>query len=112
MTMAADNVLSLATVDGELPEPRERTEVGISLNLPFVASYKDAWEVFREEQVTVEQLVAMRRTDGQARALFRLIVLPIRAALNNATFVPGDVEEGGEEEAEFVQAMLTLPPAA
>ena len=110
--MAADNVLSLATVDGELPEPRERTEVGISLNLPFVASYKDAWEVFREEQVTVEQLVAMRRTDGQARALFRLIVLPIRAALNNATFVPGDVEEGGEEEAEFVQAMLTLPPAA
>lgn len=106
-----DNVLSLATTSEELPTPKEMTEVGISLNLPFVASYKDAWEVFREEQVTVEQLVAMRRTDGQARALYRLIVLPIRAALNNATFTPGDTEEGGEDEAEFAEAMLTLPPA-
>lgn len=107
----ADNVLSLATTSDELPEPQEQAEVGYALNLPFVGSYRDAWEVFREEHVTVEQLVAMRRTDGQARALYRLIVLPIRAALNSATFTPAEGEEGGEEEAEFAEAMLTLPPA-
>jgi hypothetical protein len=51
----------------------------------------------------------MRRTDGQARALYRLITLPIRAALKTATFVPEEGADGGDEEAAFIQDMFTLP---
>ncbi len=57
---------------------------------------------------TVRQLTAMRRLDGQARALFSLLTLPIRGALKDATFVPA---EGGEEEAEFIDKVFNLPPS-
>ena len=71
----------------------------------------DLQEVMREEGEyvgpTVAQLVTMRRMDGQARALFNLLKLPIRAALTNSTFVP---EEGGEAEAEFIKQVFTLAP--
>lgn len=56
---------------------------------------------------TVRQLVAMRRMDGQARALYRLITLPIRAALSTATIVP---EEDGEKEADFIDRVFNTPP--
>lgn len=39
------------------------------------------------EAVPIEQLVEMRRKDGQARALMRLITLPIRAALKDSEWV-------------------------
>src|SRR5690606_26810638 len=46
---------------------------------------------------------------GHARALYRLITLPIRAALQTSTFVPA---EGGEAEAEFIKQVFTTPPGA
>ncbi len=95
--------------NGVVPKPAPDVEVGVSAFLPFVMPYKDAWEALRTEDLTVKQLQAMRRTDGQARALYRLITLPIRAALKTATFVPEDQVEGGEEEAEFIARMFTLP---
>ncbi len=94
---------------GPLPKPRTDVEIGVGPLLPFVMPYQDAWEALREDDVTVKQLIAMRKTDGQARALYRLITLPIRSALRTATFVPEDNVEGGEEEAAFMQQMLTLP---
>lgn len=97
---------------GPLPKPKPEFEVGIGPYLPFVMPYKDAWEALRDEEVSVKQLIAMRKTDGQARALYRLITLPIRSALKTATYVPEDNVEGGEEEAEFIQQMLTLPASA
>jgi hypothetical protein len=96
-------------VNGLSPKPQENVQVGKSAFLPWQMPYKDMWEALKAEDVTVRQLVAMRRTDGQARALYRLITLPIRAALKTATFVPEDNVKGGDKEAAFIQQMFTLP---
>ncbi len=97
---------------GVTPKPAPDIEVGVSAYLPFVVPYRNAWEALRDDEVTVKQLIAMRKTDGQARALYRLITLPIRAALKAATFIPEDNVEGGEDEAAFIQQMFTLPANA
>lgn len=97
------------------PKPTENSvEVGVGLNLPFSAPYRDnhSVEILRVEGFdapTPRQLQAMRRTDGQARALFRLVTFPIRSALKSCKFVP---EDGGEAEAKFIEQMFTLPPSA
>lgn len=102
-----------AKAQGLEPRPRADQEFGVANHLPFATPYQNAWEVLRgsegPDDVTVQQLVAMRQTDGQARALYRLLTLPIRAALKTASFVEGDGEEGGEEEADFIRQMFTLP---
>lgn len=60
---------------------------------------------FEADRPSVRQLSAMRRTDGQARALYRLITLPLRAALEGSKF---NAVDGGEEEAAFINdALLT-----
>lgn len=98
-------------------------EYGVDNSLPFSSPFhavavstkgriqEDLNEVMREDGEeygpTVRQLVAMRRMDGQARALFRLLTLPLRAALNNSEFVADD---DGEEEAEFITTVFTAPP--
>ncbi len=125
MTTLDDEFLELATSDqaavntdksvnpgATLPVPKLNVEVGVSLNLPFGSSYQNSWEVYRDEEVTVKQLIQMRKTDGQARALYRLITLPIRAALKKATFKAADNEDGGDEEAQFIEQMLTLPTSS
>ena len=55
---------------------------------------------------SLSQLQAMRKTDGQVRALYKLLTMPIRAALNDLKVVAA---EGGEAEAEFIENMLKLP---
>lgn len=55
----------------------------------------------------MRQLAEMRRSDGQARALYRLLTMPVRAALREMSVQP---VKGGDEEAEFVHDMLTVPP--
>lgn len=94
---------------GVQPKPRPDFEVGVSAHLPWQTPYQSMWEALHLDDVTVRQLSAMRRTDGQARALYRLITLPIRAALKTATYTPEEGVDGGEEEALFVQQMFTLP---
>ena len=110
---------------GSVPKQEELgIELGVEFNLPFATPYTDGSskkdrenralrELLREEGEelgpTVGQLVAMRRLDGQARALYRLLTLPIRAALSKSTFVPA---EGGEAEAEFIDLQFNLPPAS
>lgn len=99
-------------------------ETGVDANLPFSTPYsarddgtgrtdqeRAALEIAKgegwaDEGPSVRQLVIMRRQDGQARALYRLLTLPIRSALNTATFVPA---EGGEAEAEFIDAVFNTP---
>lgn len=101
------------TMDIPKPTPSEYgDERGVQQQLPFSVAYDDKrWEEFRNEDEsspTVRQLVLMRRTDGQARALYRLLTLPIRSALRTATFVPA---EEGDKEAEFIDQMFNLPAA-
>jgi hypothetical protein len=65
--------------------------------------------VFRDDPVTIRQLIAMRRRDGQARALYRLLTKPLLAALKNADVVPVDGVTGGLEEAQFAKDLLFAP---
>ncbi len=100
------------------PKPSEYGDyVGVDHNLPFSTPWiDDTYELLREEEElvpTVRQLMGMRRTDAQARALYSLLTLPIRSALRGATFVPpADAKSGGTKEAEFISNMFTLPPCA
>lgn len=97
---------------------------GVDDDLPFTTPFRPLWQSTAktpDEELyeilnwndgggpTVRQLVAMRRLDGQARALYRLLTLPIRAALRSSEFVPA---EGGEAEAEFMDKVFTTPPSS
>ena len=91
-------------------------EFGLRQNLPFTTTWtppkgqgETSNELWRPDDDTpsIAQLVEMRRTDGQARALYRLMTLPIRSALKGVTWTPA---EGGEKESEFIEQMFTLPP--
>ena len=90
MSSDDDDRRSRTHLAGTVPQPKPDFEVGVSSFLPLQAPYKNGGKRYESEDITVRQLVAMRRTDGQARALYRLITLPIRAALKTATFVPED----------------------
>lgn len=102
----------MARDDMANPKPRPLIERGFSDFMPFTEPYKGSHQVSKYGEITIDQLVRMRRTDGQARALYRLITLPIRAALQTATFVLSDNVEGGEDEVEFIKQLFTLPPSA
>ncbi len=54
----------------------------------------------------------MRRRDGQARALYRLLSMPILASLQHADVIPVAGETGGDEEAKFCKDLLMLPKSA
>lgn len=100
-------------------------ELGVDANLAFTTPFRpvgtgsskspdeELQEILRAETEdlgpTVRQLTTMRRMDGQARALYRLITLPIRAALSSATFTPAD---GGDAEAEFIDLVFNTAPEA
>jgi hypothetical protein len=95
------------------PPPEENNfAVGVPYFLPFATQYRDSWEVFRDDPVTVRQLVTMRRQDGQARALYRLLTMPILACLAGADVTPVDGQEGGTEEAQFGHDLFFLPKSA
>lgn len=94
-----------------MPQPETEVEVGHSFYLPFLNEFKNSWELPREEEVSVKKLVAMRQSDGQAQALYRLLTRPIQAALKSSTFVPTDTESGGEKEAQFIEKLFMLPPS-
>jgi hypothetical protein len=103
----------------ERPRPPEEAlnfSVGVPYYLPFATPYRlrDSWEIFRlrDDPVTVRQLVTMRRRDGQARALYRLLSKPILASLKHSDVIPVDGEEGGKEEAQHCKDLLFLPPSA
>jgi hypothetical protein len=102
----------MARDDMATPKPRPLIERGFSDFMPFTESYEGSHLVHKRTEVTIEQLTRMRQTDGQARALYRLITLPIRAALQTATFVPAENVEGGNDEAEFIDQLFNLPPNA
>lgn len=102
----------MARDDMATPKPRPLVERGFSDFMPFTEPYEGSHLVSKYSEVSIDQLTKMRQTDGQARALYRLITLPIRAALQTATFVPAGNVEGGEDEAEFIDQLFNLPPNA
>lgn len=106
----SEEIIALAAgQEATIPKPSAEIEIGVSSNLPFSQPYENLWEQRREDEVTIHQLDAMRKTDGQARALYRLITLPLLASLRNCEFVATEDEEGGQEEADFIRQMFMLP---
>lgn len=119
--MAKKNKNSAVSAEADSSSFEFDVETGVDSNLPFSTPYSpgndgtsrsdvDARlsEVVRngyivDEGPSVRQLVTMRRMDGQARALYRLLTLPIRSALHSAAFIPAD---GGEKEAEFIEQVF------
>ena len=93
------------------PDEALNFATGVPYFLPFATPYRDSWEVFRDDPVSVRQLVTMRRRDGQARALYRLLTKPLLSAMKNADVVPADGEVGGVKEAQFCKDLLFAPRA-
>lgn len=94
------------------PPPEEQSfAVGVPYFLPFATQYRDSWEVFRDDPVTVKQLVTMRRQDGQARALYRLLTMPILSCLKGVTVVQPEGVEGGSDEAQHIKDLFFQPPS-
>jgi hypothetical protein len=91
------------------PDEAQNFSVGVPYFLPFSTPYRDSWEVFRDDPVSIRQLITMRRRDGQARALYRLLTKPLLAAMKNADVVPVDGTAGGVEEARFCKDLLFAP---
>lgn len=100
------------------PRPRpgpyeENFAVGVPYYLPFATPYRDSWEIFRDDPVTIRQLIGMLRQDGQARALFRLVTMPILAALHSCVIRPPEnfEPEGGSPDSNVPgQAPHKSPP--
>src|SRR5690349_1597284 len=64
----------------------------------------------KSDAVPLNDLIEMRRRDGQTRALLRLFVLPILSCLNEAEWVAPDwTEDDAEAEVEFANMMFRLP---
>lgn len=112
----SDKVVMLSATS-DLPKPKNadlENELGFSLNLPFSMPYlntdneklNEIFQTTLEDEPSIRQMIAMRRRDGQARALYRLIALPIRSAFRGSTFVPA---KGGDKESKFIKDMFTLP---
>lgn len=92
---------------------RENFERGASAVGPFSQRYRNGWEIMpTQDSVSIAQLVTMRRLDGQARGLYRVLTQPILAALRGAHIVPVKGEVGGDEEADFIEKCLLLPHRA
>ncbi len=86
-------------------------ELGVLDDLPFSGGF-GAQELVDAKEVTLQQIQQMRRKDGQARAIHRVLTLPLRTAALSVIphGGPGDTSEGaGEEEAELVKMALTEP---
>jgi Protein of unknown function (DUF935) len=91
------------------PDEAQNFATGVPYYLPFATPYRDSWEIFRDDPVSIRQLVSMRRRDGQARALYRLLTKPLLSAMKNADVVPIDGQTGGLEEAQFCKDLLFAP---
>lgn len=104
----------------EPPDKLDRPEIGLEYGMsPIMPGLGwESWSttdadgtITNRPFVTIDQLVEMRRRDGQAKALMQLVTLPLRLALQSGEWV--EPEEGdATEETEFANLMWTLPPTA
>lgn len=93
-------------------DPLLNSELGVERVLPFSYWEKDG-EIARNERISIDDLVDMRRRDGQARALMRLFYLPIMSAWSDGEWIaPAGGDDEAKEEVEFANNMWNLPPQA
>lgn len=108
------------------PKPTLMQEFGIGTDMPFSIPYsgpragsEQLYETLRplgeDQGPSVTQLEAMRRTDGQARALYRLITQPIKSALKNAKVISSavaDAQANGIQQGVITPSSLPLSQLA
>lgn len=112
--MAGDNVVpinSVAKPKDDAPDPLLNVEMGVEKVLPFTFWSTDG-EVARDDRISLDDLVEMRRRDGQARALIRLFTLPILSAFAEGEWISPDEETQMDEEVDFANQMWNLPKQA
>ena len=99
--------------NGEVSGP----ELGVRGQLPFSSTYNEH-ELILTRDIDLDRLEEMRDRDGQARALLRVLTLPLRRATVAVTPQPAFGQEEadlsadstpGEEEAALVETVLTQP---
>lgn len=103
--------LKKKSVKQDGPDPLLGSELGVERILPFYAWGAEG-EIARDAKVSLDDLVDMRRRDGQARALMRLFTLPILSAFADGEWIAAEGSEGSEKEVEFANQMWNLPPHA
>lgn len=102
---------SKAVPKGE-PDPSLNIELGVERILPF-SVWSTENEITNNNPIPLDDLVEMRRRDGQARALVRLFILPILAAFADGEWIaPDGGDDDAKEEVEFANNLWNLPPQA
>jgi hypothetical protein len=90
--------------------PPSMEEMGVRMQLPFAGDGElPPWSIEGEGNVPVRDLIKMRKESGQARALMRLLTLPIRSAMRESEWIAPE-GEAGEEEVNFMNLVFSLPP--
>lgn len=93
------------------PDPSLNLELGVERILPF-SLWSSENEVANNNPVPLDDLVEMRRRDGQARALVRLFILPILSAFADGEWIAPKGDDAADDEVEFANNMWNLPPQA
>lgn len=115
--MSADEIIEFAA----RPKPSDLgQELGVNNTLPsgswldWISSSAATPQTVapNNSPLSIDQLVEMRRKDGQVRALIGLITLPIIHALQTAKWVAPEGVKSEAPEVKFANDMFTVPPAA
>lgn len=84
-------------------DPNLNIEMGVERILPF-SFWGTEGEISNNAKIPIDDLVEMRRRDGQARALMRLFTLPILSAMADGEWImPDDEQEEVEESPDAVK---------
>lgn len=105
----SESVRGVRVLSDDAKVPSE-DELGFPVNASalwdvFGSEDPSSWAASTNNDISFDDLHNMTKTDGHARALLNVLSLPLRAA-KRAIDPDGD----GEEEAEFCENMLSLPP--
>ncbi len=108
--MAEGNVVPIKKVEPKAgPDPMLNMEMGVERVLPFTFWSSDR-EVANVERIKIDDLVEMRRRDGQARALVRLFILPIMSALADGEWIMPEDDGAEDTKPKVVPSEATKPP--
>lgn len=104
--MTTRETLAEKMTEPENPEEVSGSEIGVPGQYPFSGDR----ELINVREIDLARLEEMRNVDGQARALLRVLTLPLRRARMVVTpQEESEDSEDGSPEAEFVETVLTKP---
>lgn len=93
------------------PDASLNLELGVERILPF-SGWASNNEILNNNPIPLDDLVEMRRRDGQARALVRIFTLAILSAMADGQWNAPEGDDSADEEVQFANDMWNLPPQA